>query len=392
MSRKIPPLQRLVLKGLEMAPSQVWGSVRLVPLLRHTILGDLRLSRRSYDEDATWVDLDDKTVYCSYIPHALVASWTPDGFPIAAFGCQMTEHGGKHHDGKQYQVGPVTVRIMHRMAKREGSRRLRFLPLHLGMEGFLALHFGGPDVAWEEYSHDALSHGLGGRSEWSYSGDMIEGLADALRVFEIHEQQVGVLIFVADALASAFLVSHPDDYRALHDSLIEDFYGELIYQYAYLYPNANRMASSIDEKQVASLADLKTALAKMRSDWGQFYTLMTDGILEREVITKPLNRLGPFQLQRFMTVLQPQRENHLGEAIVRKDGTLEYLKTYRLSAAQSRRAYLLSQLANHGWHIKETANALRLSYDDFILRFEKAGFGYLLKEHVLKAAHKAQRI
>ncbi|MEK8018414.1 MAG: hypothetical protein VSS75_016210, partial [Candidatus Parabeggiatoa sp.] len=30
--------------------------------------------------------------------------------------------------------------------------------------------------------------------------------------------------------------------------------------------------------------------------------------------------------------------------------------------------------------------------DDFILRFEKAGFGYLLKEHVLKAAHKAQRI
>jgi len=47
MSRKIPPLQRLVLKGLEMAPSQVWGSVRLVPLLRHTILGDLRLSRRT---------------------------------------------------------------------------------------------------------------------------------------------------------------------------------------------------------------------------------------------------------------------------------------------------------------------------------------------------------
>jgi len=93
-----------------------------------------------------------------------------------------------------------------------------------------------------------------------------------------------------------------------------------------------------------------------------------------------------------MTALQPQRENHLGEAIVRKDGTLEYLKTYRLSAAQSRRAYLLSQLANHGWHIKETANALRLTYDDFILRFEKAGFGYLLKEHVLKAAHKAQRI
>ncbi len=85
MSRKIPPLERLVLKGLEMAPSQVWGSVRLVPLLRHTILGDLRLSRRSYDEDATWVDLADKTVYCSYIPHALIASWTPDSLPIAAF-------------------------------------------------------------------------------------------------------------------------------------------------------------------------------------------------------------------------------------------------------------------------------------------------------------------
>ncbi len=37
----------------------------------------------------------------------------------------------------------------------------------------------------------------------------------------------------------------------------------------------------------------------------------------------------------------PNEECHIGERIVREDGTLEYLKTFRLSAAQVRRAYQL---------------------------------------------------
>ena len=78
---------------------------------------------------------------------------------------------------------------------------------------------------------NALFHRLDCRFESSFSGHYIPGLEDALRVFEIHETQVGVLVFVAEAFTSAFAVSTPEDYRTLHTSLLEDFYGELIYQY-----------------------------------------------------------------------------------------------------------------------------------------------------------------
>lgn len=103
------------------------------------------------------------------------------------------------------------------------------------MEGFLSMFFSGLDIAWSEYSQYALSHGLGCRFESSFSGHYIPGLEDALRVFEIHETLVGVLVFIAEAFTSAFVVSTPQDYRALHTSLLEDFYGELIYQYGLLY-------------------------------------------------------------------------------------------------------------------------------------------------------------
>jgi hypothetical protein len=86
----------------------------------------------------------------------------------------------------------------------------------------------------------------------------------------------------------------------------------------------------------------------------------------------------------------PSEENHVGEAIVGEDGTLEYLKTYRLSAAQTRRAYLLQQLASAGWKLDAAAESLHATQDELILRLRNAGFGYLLKEHVLEAAVRRQ--
>jgi transcriptional regulator with GAF, ATPase, and Fis domain len=82
----------------------------------------------------------------------------------------------------------------------------------------------------------------------------------------------------------------------------------------------------------------------------------------------------------------PSEENHLGEAIVHEDGTLEYLKTYRLSAAQTRRAYLLQQLALSGWKLADAAERLNATQDELVVRLRNAGFGYLLKAHVLEAA------
>ncbi|MBW4449868.1 MAG: hypothetical protein KME38_24285 [Spirirestis rafaelensis WJT71-NPBG6] len=391
MTEKFQLLTSISLKGLQIAPSQVWGAVRIVPLLRQKVRGDLRLLRRSYNEDISVVSLDGKITepgmkYMSYVPHGLVMSWTDDGSPVAAFGAQMMQP-----DGKRLDNGCVSVRLMHRMVKRESRNQLRFLPLHLAMEGFLSMFFSGPDIAWSEYSKYALSQGLGCRFETSFSGHYIPGLEDALRVFEIHETQVGVLVFVAEAFSSAFVVSTPQDYRALHTSLLEDFYGELIYQYGLLYDTTFPMDLSVDESKINSLADLRSAIAQMRSDWGSFQGFMASGLLENSLRSQIVYTFRQFQMQRFITNLNPKEENHIGEAIVRENGEIEYLKTYRLSPAQTRRVYLLSQLAEYNWNLDTTAKALSYTREELVSQMEKVGFGYLLDQHIRDAARKARK-
>ncbi|MBD2336744.1 hypothetical protein H6G64_07030 [Calothrix sp. FACHB-156] len=391
MATKQQLLTDISLKGLEIAPSQIRGAVRIVPLLRRQVRGDLRLVQRDYHEDIAVVSLEDKITepglkYYSYVPHGLVVSWSDDGNPVAAFGGQMLKP-----DGKRLDCGCASVRLMHRMAKREAKNQLRLLPLHLAMEGFLSLFFSGPDIAWSEYSKYSLSHGLGSRYEMSFSGRYIAGLEDALRVFEIHPRQVGVLVFVAETLASAFVVPTPEDYRALHTSLLEDFYGELIYEYSMMFDKPFPMDLSVDDAKIHSLADLRNAIAQMRSDWAAFQGFMAEGLLQRPLNSQRVYTMGPFVLQRFITSLLPKEENHIGEAIIREDGELEYLKTYRLSAAQTRRVYLLSQLHSYNWNIDATAKALGNSREEFVTRLETAGFGYLLNQQVRDAARKKRK-
>ena len=375
-------LSKLTLKGLSHAPSQTWRGIRLVPLIRNNVVGDLRIGQRQYDESLMSVKLDgrgDGMRYTSYVPHGLVVEWDDDGCPVAAFGANL-----KGRDGKRF--GSV-VRLTHRMAKREDKNTLRILPLHVAMEGFLSLHFGGPDIAWAEYSKDGLRNGLSPRSETSVPGRWIMGLRDALRVFEIHENQVGVAIYVADAMASIFVVSHPDDYRRLHSSLLEDFYGELLFQYG-LYGDSGRMEAELVARNVETLDDLEQATNAMRAEWASFHQYMSESAFERPLISTRVYKCGPFQLQRFSTTLDPKAENHIGEAIVRQDGEIEYLKTYRLTGTQARRAHLLSKLAAHNWNLEATAAAMRQSKSELILRLERAGFAYLLKDHVIREARR----
>lgn len=378
---------RLKLNGLKLAPPQVYGGIRLVPVLRKDPPGDLRLHPRKYRESFTVVTLEGELLepgvkYVSYVPHGLVVTWNDHGQPAAAFGANLKTRDGKTH-GK-------LVRVTHRMAKREASNQLRILPLHLAMEGFLSLHFGGPEIAWSEYSRRALSRGLDPRFETSVAGRSISKLDDALRVFEIHDQQVGALVFVADALASAFVTSHYEDYRRLHRSLLEDFYGALLFEYGQMY-TAGRMEVTLEADQVRTLDGLAEALHRMREAWAGFQTYLAEGILDRSLRSERVYRCGPFQLLRFVTDLDLAQENHIGETIVRADGTIEYLKTDRLSAAQARRAYLLSSLAAHHWNIEATAAAHRQTKEDLVKRLDKAGFGYLLQEDVLRAARQRRR-
>ncbi|MFO0579300.1 MAG: hypothetical protein U1A78_35305 [Polyangia bacterium] len=394
MSKKGELITQLRLKGLRPATPQQHGAIRLIPLLRDDVRGDLRLSRRRY-ADLAAVTLDGELHgpglrYIAFVPHGLVMSWSEKGEPVTAFGTQLCEDPP---DGQRLGRGPTTVRLLHRMVRREADHRLRFLPLHLAMEGFLSLHFGGPEIAWSEYSKQAIRYGLDPRIESAAPGRSVSGLEDALRLFEIHERQCGVLVLVADALASAFVVPHPQDYRLLHDSLLEDFFGALIREYSWQYRRVPELDFALPEPQrkVTSVGELQSMLGAARAAWRDSSALFVDGLLGRAVRSERIYQAGPFSLQRFCTSLSLHDENHIGEAIVRDDGTLEYLKTYRLSSLQTKRAYLLELLARHHFNLDAAAASQSQTRHQLVQRLDGAGFAYLLADEVLRAARKHAR-
>jgi hypothetical protein len=372
-----PDLTALDLTGLQTGPAQLWGAVRLVPLLRDEPVTDLRLHRRAYGDGPGIVRLDPHTAYHSYLPHGFVADWSGDGSPVAAYGTQLSGGGPDAAD-------VVPLRVHHRLAKRESRTRLRFLPLHLALEGYLSLHFGGPSVVWEEWSQQAVRRGLAPRAEEAYSGAQVSGLADALRLFEIHPGQCGVLLYTADALAAAFAVPHPDDYRALHATLVQDLYGELVHHYATLMLPLPDFRARIPGAGIRSLADLRAAALRQEEEWAGFHdSTMAAGLLGERLRSTRIRRMGRFTLGRFLPSFRLKEENHIGETITDESGRIAYLKTFRLSEAQTRRGHLLDRLAAHDWHLGATAAALGTDEARLGLRLESAGFGYLLRQDVL---------
>jgi hypothetical protein len=104
---------------------------------------------------------------------------------------------------------------------------------------------------------------------------------------------------------------------------------------------------------------VRAQLAHARADWAAFHTRMAGGLLAAERFTvTPVYRMGRFALSRFLPGFALDVENHIGETIVDDTGRLAYLKTFRLSAAQTRRGHLLSRLAAHDWNLDATAAAL----------------------------------
>ncbi|MEU5024988.1 ARPP-2 domain-containing protein [Streptomyces milbemycinicus] len=367
----------VALTGLTALPSQVWGAIRLVPLVRDEPITDIRLDDRLYGDDFAAVAVDRRTAYCSYIPHGYVANWTDDGTPASSYGTQL------RRDADGPRPACVPLRFHRRMARRVDKNRVRFLPLHLALEGYLALHFGGPAVVWEEWSHRAVSRGLSPRVEQAYVGAEVEGLRDALRVFEIHPGQCGVMVYAADALAAAFVVPHPDDYRALHPSLVLDLFGELIHHYTTLHGPVPEFRARIRDGAVGSLAELRAEAARHQREWAEFHDhTMAGGLLDESYTLQRVRTMGPFALSRFLPPFHRNTEQHIGETITHEDGRLAYLKTFRLSEAQTRRGHLLTLLAAHDWHFGATADALGVSRDQLATRVQHAGFGALLRQDI----------
>lgn len=384
---------RLDLHGLTAAAGQRWGSVRVVPLLRATPRYDLRLALHRYGPqgEGTLARVDrlgDSAEYCTYVPHGLVVGWGEAGEPSASWGARLAKAGEGEVDPRQ-RSGAVAR--LHGMARRRGDHALRMLPLHLALEGFLALCFRAPEVLWEEYSDFSRRFGLGFTSEGGVEGSAFADLGEALRVFEVHEGQCGVLLFVGDDLATAFLTPNPEDYRALHASLLEDVYGPALLWSELHHPNPPEHASSLGACKPVSLRDVREALARDRAAWAGYTTAMAAGLLERPLQWQGVYRAGDFSLERFLCELRPSEDNHVGEAIFDKRGQALYLKTFRLSDQAVKRAYLLQRLSQHQWKLEETAKSFGQSKEEFVLRLERAGFGYLLRKDVLDRARAALR-
>lgn len=374
---------KLELAGLSSRPSQVWGSVRLVPLLRDEPIEDLRLDRRCWDATAV-VSLADDSRYVAFVPHAFVATWSPDGTPLATLGTQVARSGERPK--RLFPV--VQAKRMVRRERQHGRAlpRLRFLPLHTAFEAYLALHFAGPDVLRREYTDHVLSQGLSPRVESVTPGEWVPGLEEALRVFEIVEGQVGVLLFVGDVFTAAFVVPHPDDYRRLHRSLLADFYGQTILHHAWLAGRAAPLLRRFRDEHIGTLAELRLELVRARADWSAQLHDMSRGLLEQPVHLQHVYRLGRHHMFRCLPTFRLKHENHIGELIRAPGGEVAYLKTFRLTEAQIRRGYMLDSLARHDWDLYRTAEAQGTTRDNLVRGIERAGFGELLRAHVRAGA------
>jgi hypothetical protein len=369
----------LSLKGLTAAPSQVHGAIRLVPLLRQRPCYNLRFGLEHYSQPWAQVKLDDKLSYYSFIPHGLVLNYDASGYPAASFGGQLQKINTQGK-GKPWYSLAVHDKLVKRRERSKGSTAIRLLPLHLAMEGFLAYAFAGPSIAWPNLSRRIKGGSLVVRSEYSVSGAGISGLADALRVFELHEGQVGVLLFVADAFASAFVLPNPADYRLLHQTLLEDFYGETLAYYAALSHPLPELDIRPNTAGAQSFSDLRLALAEARVRWND----LTQSILAQEIVDRPLlaqkraYKLGPFCLEQIITELDLQANNHIGERLLGDDGEVLYLKTYQLSNVQTRRAMLLKTLSDNFWDLDNAAKAIHIGKNELIRRLDRAGFGHFV--------------
>jgi hypothetical protein len=366
---------RLDFTGLRATPSQVVGAVRLVPLVRDEPIEALHLYTLPYAADLTTVRLDERTHYTAYVPHALVVELPGRKQAHASLGTQLVRPRAKPE-------GVFRVQVLDRLARKESPGRLRLLPQHLALDAYLSVGFSGPNVPWPEFSQQVLSHGLSPRSERVYQGSDVQGLADALRMFELQPGQVGVLVFVGDAFGSAFVAPRPEDYRRLHRTLLQSLYGELLVQYAVLQPEVAALWQPLDPAAIDSLDALALAMDGVRREWSAFAGLMASGLLDVELDAQTLHRLGGFRLLRFLPSFHPHADNHVGEAIVDAEGRLAYLQTFRLSAAQARRGGLLATLVAEDWNLDECARALETTRSELMARLRNNGLEHLLKVHL----------
>jgi hypothetical protein len=265
------------------------------------------------------------------------------------------------------------------------------LPLDLSTEGFLEYYFGSAPSAWESYASLIISKEITPAQEWAQAKEEHSNIDDCVRSFEIHQEQTGVLIFIKGELALALVVPSHDNYRRLHASILEDlcrgmfgFYGR--------FPSTMTPPSLPNDKQLTNLDALRAAVKRNKANWSTFHSLLTGGVLDVPLQFSAMSSIGPFRYKRFGSELQHTRENLLGEAIHRDSGRLEFLITYKLTRAETRRTYLLSCFSRADWEPRAAAASMNISFDEFNDRMRRTGLAYLLDQKVINEMRKLAKL
>lgn len=339
----------------------------MAPIVRDQVRDDLRLERQAHGADSVQSSYP-RARFTSYLPQAMVVKWSNDGSAVVT---------GETHLG-----GNGTL-AMGKLWKRRASNELAFLPNALAIEGFMVRHFKGPDIAWLDYHREVRRGSLGFRTERGVPGWYIKGLQEALTLFEFAPNQVGTALFVDEELAGCFVTPHPEDYAALHDCLLTDSYAEYLIHYGYLrYARTNEL--KLDLAMIEDLQTLTRAFHLARVARGEEERDRMAMLEGRELDSQTVYTTGIFTLERFVTRLT-EGDNFAGEAILREDGTLEYLKLFRLSRGQNRRLHLLSTLAANGWDFARAAGILGVFDANGVARsLAEAELEYLLNREIYR--------
>lgn len=168
----------------------------------------------------------------------------------------------------------------------------------------------------------------------------------------------------------------------------EDFLGETLVQLGLLHPEAPSAWAHLDTHGAATLDDLARAVEDVRERWRTYTTTLAGALLERDVDVELVRTMGRFRLERFLPKLDLEEESHIGERIIADDGSVQYLKTFRLSTAQVRRAYLMKRLAEGEWRLETAAKRMNVPLAQLADRVIAAGLAYLFTPFALAEARK----
>lgn len=263
------------------------------------------------------------------------------------------------------------------ISRRDGGDGVRLLPLHLTLEGLLYATLGLPPETWSRYAES--SRALAERNPRAPRGAALDA---ALRTFEPHPEQCGILLYAADTLVFALVAPCPDDYERVHQSVVADLLAGTFEFYARQHPesvNGPRFRAELPGAAVRTLDDLRRAIALSRRGSFAAERALADGLVNTEPVVRSSETAGDWAVRRFTSALVPKSQNFIGEAIVGPRGAPAWLTLHRLSDGYTRRAWALASLATAEWNLARLAREWRGTPAEAETQLREAGFRHVLE-------------